>query len=353
MSKQKHYAILVLPSANRVYHTASEKLALAELQCINATAFDNKLTNLSPTNIAGVGYIAFSSPQLTDKDVQYLSNLSFIYALFELGDVSTSVQELPTLNPVIMTPLGLYDSDLLSILKFAGKTNEQFTKLLMNVTLIASSARYEMTERKLDILDPLCGRGTTLNQALMYGYNASGIEIDRRDFDAYAHFINRWLKDKRLKHKSQTVELRKDGRTQAHRLDIKLASDKEAFKKKDVQTIDVVLADTVRAKEFFKREAFDLIVTDLPYGVQHNNQSSNGQSRSPQALLAQALPVWQTLLRKGGAIGISWNTYLAKKSEVITLMEASGFNIYSPTLGNQFRHKVDQAIMRDIIVACK
>ena len=56
-----------------------------------------------------------------------------------------------------------------------------------------------LTER-LRILDPLCGRGTTLNQALMYGWHAIGVDVDERDVEAYAAFLPRWLKDKRLKH---------------------------------------------------------------------------------------------------------------------------------------------------------
>lgn len=351
MPVSNRYAILVLPSVNRVYHAASGKLALAELQCFNAHVLNNKITDIKPTTIAGVSYIEFISPELGSKDIQYLSNLSFVYALFKLND-RTSDNNIPILTPVTITPLDLYDDDLISILKFAGKTNEQFTKLLLNVTLMASSSAGTM-QRRLDILDPLCGRGTTLNQALMYGYNAAGIEIDQRDFEAYGQFINRWLKDKRLKHKSSTHELRKDGKLQAQRLQINFANSKEAYKKRNVQELDVVLADTLQAKDFFKRNSFDLIVTDLPYGVKHNNQSAKGQSRSPLALLEQALPVWTTLLRAGGAIGISWNTYLARKPELIALLEASELKVYSLTTENLFRHKVDQAIMRDIIVASK
>src|SRR5690349_22192213 len=43
----------------------------------------------------------------------------------------------------------------------------------------------------------LCGRGTTLNQVLMYGWHASGVERDAQDFDAYAAFLPRWLKEDR------------------------------------------------------------------------------------------------------------------------------------------------------------
>ena len=40
----------------------------------------------------------------------------------------------------------------------------------------------------------MCGRGTTLNQVLMNGWHAAGLDVDARDFDAYAAFLRSWLK---------------------------------------------------------------------------------------------------------------------------------------------------------------
>ena len=42
-----------------------------------------------------------------------------------------------------------------------------------------------MLTGRLTVFDPLCGRGTTLNQALMYGYDAAGLDVDGKDFEAY------------------------------------------------------------------------------------------------------------------------------------------------------------------------
>lgn len=339
--------MLVLPSSNRVYNTASEKLACAELQSFNASILGGRITTPQMADIGGVSYLTFNSTVLSTQDIACLSNLSFVFALFETRGENHAL----TLIPIPLTCLDKYDSDLLTILKFAGKTNDQFTKLLLNVTLSASSFANEMTARKLRVLDPVCGRGTTLNQALMYGYDASGIEIDSSDFDAYSQFINRWLKEKRLKHKAEAVELRKDGKTQAHRLTIRLAASKEQYKADDVQQLDFVLADTVRAGEFFKVASFDLIVADLPYGIRHGNKSAQGHAKSPMELLREALPVWARLLRRGGAIGLAWNTYLAKKPDIIALLEAEGLVTYAPTITDHFRHRVDQAIIRDIVIA--
>ena len=67
----------------------------------------------------------------------------------------------------------------------------------MNVTVLAAGRRLD---GPLTVLDPLCGRGTTINQALMYGYDGIGIELDGKDVDAYAAFLKTWLRRKRIKH---------------------------------------------------------------------------------------------------------------------------------------------------------
>ena len=61
------------------------------------------------------------------------------------------------------------------------------------------------------MVDPLCGRGTTLNQAVMYGFDAAGIDSDGRDVDAYVSFFTTWLKNKRAKHHVERQRLRRDG----------------------------------------------------------------------------------------------------------------------------------------------
>ena len=64
--------------------------------------------------------------------------------------------------------------DLPGILKYKGKTNETFTQLLVNLAWLAGG----MPE-KVHILDPMCGRGTTLFIALNRGWDATGSDVDR------------------------------------------------------------------------------------------------------------------------------------------------------------------------------
>lgn len=348
------FAVLLLPSANRVYSAAAQNMAMAELSALVPLTPDSAISNIQNETIGGVAYISFNARTLCEYSIALLSNLSCLYALFEVVDSDKGAW----LQPITIKPLDRYPDNLLSILKFAGKTNEQFTRLLINLTLQASehaSKAYvsDSKSQNIRLLDPLCGRGTSLNQALMYGFDASGIEIDKRDFEAYGVFINRWLKDNRLKHQSKTIELRQNSKTQAHRHQITLAPDKEAYKAGDVQTLDFVLGDTLKGLEFFKKRSFDIIVADLPYGIKHGNQSSQGLAKSPLTLLEQAVPIWSELLSAGGALGLAWNTFLARKSQLIPLLENAGLRIYTLTQGADFKHRVDQAIMRDIIIAVR
>jgi len=120
--------------------------------------------------IGGVPYVTFKAGELSQRDAGLLANLSALYALFESpGPPERAAAAVP------LRRLDRYDDDLLTILKYPGKTNEQFTKLLLNVTLASSAFAGDLAApggRRLAVLDPLCGRGTTLNQALMYGFDA-------------------------------------------------------------------------------------------------------------------------------------------------------------------------------------
>ena len=340
------YAILVLPSANRVYADAATGLLMAELAIFSGAVLGGALSDVAVTPVAGLDHVTFTAPRLSDEQAAYVANLSAVYALYAV--------EGELLRPVPLRRLDRYDSDLLTIQKYPGKTNEQFTKLLLNVTVAASASAREMLTRRLVVLDPLCGRGTTLNQALMYGWDALGVDTDTKDVEAYAQFVERWLKDKRLKHHVEHGPVRRNKQVVARRLTATLAATKDDHRAGAVQRLDVVNTDTTRTVEFLGSGCADVVVTDLPYGVQHGSRTTGrGLARSPLDLLADAAPVWVKALRAGGALGISWNTHVARRAEAVRVLADAGLDVLDegPWLG--LRHRVDQAIMRDVVVARK
>ncbi len=339
--------MLLMPSANRVYADASAALARAELEIVGRAVLDGEIRAIDAATIGGVRYITFEAAALGDRSAAFLANLSASYALFEMhGDL---------LRPVPLRALAHYDDDLITIQKYQGKTNEQFTKLLLNVTVLSSAFAAEMLSRRLTVLDPLCGRGTTLNQALMYGFDAIGVDVDHRDFEAYAAFIKTWLKRKRVKHQCEyDGPVRRDGKVVARRLQISMAASKDAYKSGDAQLLDVLNADTTRAAEFVRPSTVDVLVTDAPYGVQHGSRTTaKGLARKPLDLLAAAVPVWAALLRPGGAIGVAWNTLVARREDVASILTGAGLRPLEDPPYLAFRHRVDQAIVRDILIARK
>ncbi|MEN3608519.1 TRM11 family SAM-dependent methyltransferase [Plantactinospora sp. ZYX-F-223] len=340
------YALLISPSSNRVYADASVTLTRAELAVFDRAVLGGRLHDIAETVLGGVRYVTFTADQLDGRDVAYLANLSSIYVLFEVTG--------GLLRPVELRPLDRFDDDLLTIPKYPGKTNEQFTKLLLNVTLLASDFAPQMLDRKFRVLDPLCGRGTTLNQALMYGYDAAGVDRDQKDFEAYSTYIQTWLKRKRVKHRAESGPVRRNRQVVARRLQVDLAADKESYRAGQTQRLDVVQVDTVRSAEFFRPGTQDLLVADAPYGVQHGSRSAgHGLARSPLALLAEAVPVWVDLLRPGGALGIAWNTQVARRDEAARVLADAGLEVLADGPYLEFAHRVDQAIVRDILVARK
>ena len=221
------------------------------------------------------------------------------------------------------------------------------------MTVLASAGAGRMLTERLRVLDPLCGRGTTINQALMYGWHAAGVEVDERDVEAYAAFLPRWLKDKRLKHTAATSRLRRDGRTLGRRFDAALAVDKEAWAAGDTITVSVAQADTLETPTIFRAASVDVVVTDAPYGVQHGSRSGGALQRSPLDLLAAAVPGWATVLRPGGAMGIAVNLRTSPRRDICGLLADAGLDPVDTPAYRGFEHRVDQAIQRDVVVARK
>ncbi|MBU2662246.1 SAM-dependent methyltransferase [Actinoplanes bogorensis] len=334
------YALLLAPSANRVYADQAPQLATAELAGF-APVLSAGLDDIEVVTLGGVEYLAFTG-ELTARDIAYLSNMSSAYALFE-----RTGEEL--LRPLTLTPLARYDSDLITIPKYAGKTNEQFTKLVLNLTLLASGSAGRMLDGGLTVLDPLCGRGTTLNQALMYGYDGIGIEMDGKDVEAYKLFLQTWLKRKRLKHTADLVPVRRQGRRAARRLEVTLAASKDDHKAGAVQKLVVLQADTTQLEGLLRGGVADVLVADLPYGVAHGSyDDEGGLSRRPLDLLERAVPQWLPLLRPGAAIGLSWNTKVAKRELAEDILLAHGLELVPQ---RPLAHRVDQGIERDVLIA--
>jgi hypothetical protein len=87
--------------------------------------------------------------------------------------------------------------------------------------------------------------------------------------------------------------------------------------------------------------------------VQHGSRSGGGLHRSPLDLLAAAVPGWVRVLRPGGAVGIAVNNRTSPRAHTLQVLADAGLEPLDSGPYRGFEHRVDQAIVRDIVVAVK
>jgi tRNA G10 N-methylase Trm11 len=240
---------------------------------------------------------------------------------------------------------------LVTIPKYPGKTNEQFTRLLINVTL--ASMRRPISG-PITILDPLCGRGTTLSTAMMLGCNAAGVEAELKAVEAYAAYLRTYWRRKRLKHSLELTPVRREGKIIGKRLEaevIPVGRDRPV-------ALTVFSGDTRQSAALFGKRRFDAVLADAPYGVVHGSQTdrrgaSGKRDRSAAGLISDALPVWAGQLKTGGALGLSWNAIGLRRERLLELLADAGLEPLDFGPYRDFEHRVDSSIRRDIVVAIK
>jgi SAM-dependent methyltransferase len=339
------YALLPKASANRVYGEAAFGLAAAELEVLDEHVLGGVVQAVERVELGGVGYLSVECGDraLADDELAVLANLSGLHALFAVeGDL---------LRPLEVRPVQRQDDDVITIQRYAGKTNEALTHLLVNLALAVAPDGFRRLRagEALRLLDPACGRGTTLNRAIVYGLDAVGAEHDQRDLEAYGAFLLGWLQDKRLKHEVQRATLRKGRPSPAHRTTVTYGQGKD---RSTHRVADLIHDDTVALRDHLAARSIDLLVCDLPYGVQHGSTPAAGVlQRSPDELLAAALPVWRDLLRPGAGVALAWNLRTLPRAALLARLEEAGFEPCVPPADPRFEHRVDRSIQRDVVVA--
>jgi hypothetical protein len=340
------YAILLAPASNRVYAGEAAELVAAELEVLLSAA-DRHSGTIAPVDLAGVGYLTVDLPP--DPLVERaLGRASAVLAAYDLvGDL---------LRPVALPRPDRFDDDLVTIPKYPGKTNEQFTRLLLNVTL---AARRRPTPGPARVLDPMSGRGTTLSTAWILGHHAYGVEVDDKAVEAQATFLRTYLRRKRLKHHLTLTPVRRDGRNLGRRLDADVRPPDGGAELE----MTVFTGDARDSATLYGKRRFDAVVTDAPYGVVHGSAAPrnrdrrdakagrSNRSRSAADLLAEAIPVWAGQLRPGGTLGLSWNTYGLGREQLTDMVRGAGLEPLGDAPYLRFGHRVDSSIHRDVFVA--
>lgn len=314
MSPPLKTKLLISPSATGAYFGAVEAVSLAEFGALVPGV------DVVPER---VGALHFLGASLEPEQLERAARMSFVQGAFE--DIGEG------LVPLELDPGFLLPKELVFGSSYRGKTHPLVTQLALNVGL-----RYCTTGRpKKDLLDPMAGLGTTLLWGLRYGLDSWGIEQDRSAPDGFHRHIKRQTKLHRVKHRhgkgfTGARNRRGDG----------------AFVEYEMggHTARLITGDTRQAETLLGRRHFDLIVSDLPYGVQFK-----GTAQRVSDLVAECVPVWVDRLRPGGAMVLVFNDYQPRRDDLVRQCADLGCNVEPFTAP----HRMSESIVRDLLVVTR
>lgn len=303
--------LLITPLARGAFFGEWHEIAIAELQaCFGVEA-----------QVEDGAQLSFLTVDLPLSDAPRLARLACVQGIFEV--------EGELLRPVPVEPPHLLPDELVWGAKYRGKTHELLTQLAMNLALAAC----EGPARRL--LDPMAGQGTTLLWALRYGLDAQGIELEASARDHLHRHLKRQAKLHRLKHQTSQGSAgpkRKDG--SGRYLEARFGGN----------ALRLVTGDSRDAPSLVGAGRYDILVTDIPYGVQHVGR---GGTRDPTALLRACVPAWARCLRPGGAMVVAFNRLLPAREVLAAIIADVGLQVAELELP----HRMSESIWRDVLVA--
>jgi hypothetical protein len=332
-------ALKITPQRSTQYANMARVLAMPELL---ASPLADAIGEVVHVTLGGQGYLLVEvdderySVSRLQQLLPWLAATSEVYVYFEqIGTVQG-----PLLRPIEPEFTPFVPFEMAEARRYKGKTNELFTRVLLNVALFAGDYREQYAER-LRMLDPLVGGGTTLFLALAFGYDAFGIELNRQDVDTTAVFVRQYLESERIPYK----EIDERGRRAGRRYQFEIGH------KGKTRILVLAHGDAVQAdmhmREVVGGTHMHAIVGDLPYGIQHFGEIST--------LLSRALPVWERMLLPGGTVALAWNATRIERGAMVELIEQyAHLQVRNDAPYTQFVHAVDRVIKkRDIVVAVK
>lgn len=321
----------IAPQRSTQYSALATQFAPNELEL---SPIGPQIASITPITLGGQQYLKCElRKELDESHMEELGWLSMTSAFFHYYD-HLGEFEGPFLQPIQLHFTPLFPPDLVMTRRYQGKTNELFTHFLCNLARFSSDfSHHPWTE--LRVFDPLFGGGTTLFTALVLGAEAVGVEKNKKNAHSTAVFLKQYAKEQRI---ACTVKEERLKRLGAQRWWFTLGEDpaKRCF---------LARGETAQSAELisgFKKP--HLIVTDLPYGIQHKGVLNS--------LLTEAFPVWASQVLPGGAIVFSWDSTRFPRVEMIALVESvSSLIILNEPPYNQLSHRVDRVIkQRDILV---
>jgi len=320
----------IAPQRSTQYAELASALAPYELRL---STFGAQIDEIRPRTLGGLDYLQFELPAEPDaaqaRELGMLAMTSAFFLHYEyIADVAG-----PLLRPIETNVQWTLPPDLLTTRRYRGKTNEMFTQFMCNVAR-ASSALADRPWDTLRVFDPLCGGGTTLFAALILGASAAGVDHNAGDVESTVTYLQGFVRTHGIAARLKRERLKGLGR----RYLFTIGKDQE-------QQCLLADGDTAESAALISGFRPHLIVTDLPYGIQHHGEL--------EALLGGALPVWADLLPPSGALVMAWEASRFPREEMIELVEsASSLAVLNDPPYDALAHRVDRVIkQRDLIVA--
>ena len=326
-------AALIYPHQNIRYRESLPALSKEELRLL-LLALEEDPT-IQEERAGNAVFLLFSLSRPGETALRLLHQAAGVYLFFTRAEAGL-VPLLPPAPPYL-------PDDFASLLKYKGKTNERFTGMMLTMALALSAFARQPSSRLL-VCDPMGGKGTTAFLALSRGWDAVSLDSARADVREAADYVQRYLEFHRLKHKRTEDALTLRGAVGARESRFILSDTPEHYKAGDTRTLRLLAGDTRDLGALLRPESAHLLVTDLPYGVQKG--SRGGMLETVRA----AMPGWVRVLRPGGALAMSFNALVTKRAELLSVCLENGL---IPAETGDLRHRVEQAIERDVILARK
>lgn len=327
------YSFLLNQHSNIHYREVESRLGCCELSfMLKALGIE---TEVHEEKIGDAVFLTFSSDLLNEKQLQLLSRHSTVLLM--------TSREGELLRPLTAPNPRHLSSDLPEVLKYKGKTGVAFTRMMLNTVL--SLTPFFTSDTPLLVLDPMCGKATTLFCALEWGMRGVGMDPDKKAVNEARDFFTRYLKLHMMKHSvrniSETV-----GNQAVPAAVFSFGETKDSITQNGLR---LFCGDSMMIPSLMKKEKAHVLVADLPYGIQHAPQNGT-KPESFASLLNRLLPAWREALVPEGAIALSYNVLTISPSLLKKAVENSGFTIV-PTAS--LRHDLEQAVVRDVLFALR
>lgn len=319
----------VTPQRSTQYSRLASHLAAHELQL---SPIGPDIVDLRSMELAGQEFVRLDlRRELGESQCRELGMLAMTSAHFEYFE-ELAGRPGPFLRPVDTGFAPAMPAELVTARRYRGKTNELLTHFLCNLARFSSGYAH-LPWSELRVFDPLAGGGTTLFTALMLGAEAAGVEQDLQDVTSTAAYVRQFCREQRIPCKERPERLRKLGRRWTFSLGAS-----------PPRRCILAQGPTERSRDLLTGFKPHLIVTDLPYGIQHQGQLI--------ALLEAAMPVWTELLPQQGSLVFAWDaTRFPRQQMIEAVQSAASVVVLDEAPYDALAHRVDRVIKcRDVLV---